>query len=146
MAEILAKQYKDVFVHNVLHSTWLDKKLDKLRTMRKNELRNLKEVIPLQRIEIRERAEELYRISEEYREMGFDRLYRRFMNQASVVIKSLMTINRYHTMRLIHRINRHIREIKARIELDDQSQESNKYCLKETLYRDFVSQYIQERG
>jgi len=145
MVEVLAKQYKDVFVHNVLHGNFLTKKLDIQRGIRKCLLREL-EAIPLKRIEIRERARELYRISEEYREMGFDRLYRRFMNQASVVIKSLMTINRYHTMRLIHRINRHIREIKARIELDDQSQESNKYCLKETLYRDFVSQYIQERG
>ena len=143
MVEVLAKQYKEVFVHNVLHATWLDKKLEKLRTMRKNELRNLKEVIPLQRIEIKKKAEELYRISKEYREMGFDRLYRSYMNQASVIIKSLMTINRYYQMKMIHRINRHIREIKARIELDNQSQESNKYCLKETLYQDFVSQYIQ---
>ena len=142
MVEVLAKQYKDVFVHNVLHGNFLTKKLDIQRGIRKCLLREL-EAIPLKRKEIRERARELYQLSEEYRERGFGRLSTSYMNQASSEIKKLNTITRYYTMRVIHTINRHIREIKARLELDDQSQESNKYCLKETLYRDFVSQYIQ---
>ena len=56
MVEVLAKQYKEVFVHNILHTTWLDKKLERLRIQRKLRIKELKEVIPLQRIEIRKKA------------------------------------------------------------------------------------------
>ena len=141
MVEVLAKQYKEVFVHNVLHGNFLTKKLENLRRVRKIEIRHLKEVIPIKRKEMRERIFELSKKSKMYFDQGKYRLYEKYMNQASR--ENLKAWSRYNSMKVIHMINRDIREIKARIEQDNQSQESNKYCLKETLYQDFINQYIQ---
>ena len=93
----------------------LQEKKARLDKNKENRLSELKNKIPLQRIEIKEEAKRLYDQCNEYREKGFEKKYRSFMNQGSRKIKELDAISRYRKMKEIHNLNRNIRELNDRI-------------------------------
>lgn len=129
---------KGEFISNNSQITNFQKKIDFLDKSKQFRLRELKEIVPKEREAIKEKAKELYDLSDYYREKGFTKKGTSFMNQGSVEISKLEAISRFRKQKEIHLLNRNIRELESRIRPLQQDQVNQELTIKEILFQEFI--------
>ena len=136
MMDTISVKREFINQENKIH--WLQKKVDNLDRNKQFRLRELKEVVPKEREAIKEKAKELYDLSDYYREKGFTKKGTSFMNQGSVEISKLEAISRFRKQKEIHLLNRNIREIESRIQPLREDRIEKESRIKEILFKEFL--------
>ena len=126
------------FISNNSKITKFQKKIDHLDKNKQFRLRELKEVVPKEREALKEKAKELYDLSDYYREKGYPLKYQLYQAEASRKIKSLKAISRFRKQKEIHLLNRNIREIESRIQPLREDRMNQESTIKEILFKEFL--------
>lgn len=128
---------KREFTNNINKMYNFEKKIGFLEKSKQFRLQEL-EKIPEERKKIREKAKELYDLSQEYQKKGLKRQYELYMNEASRKVKSLKKVSRFRKRKEIHTLNRYIREVESRIEPLREDRIEQESIIKDILFQEFM--------